>query len=219
VPIINVPLPSMPGNTVLIKTVLLKQQVLNTDAIFSDHWFIPTITAGAFNIATAAVDALNQWVFPTFTNTLPSDMNNLGFWLFANIGAHKQSQFLSPSWTGRQAPTASLGPMFKIRFAKRGFFGSAVFITYGSFPPVAKGYITQSKLNSGGLTVYENAMNGYVTPWNSQGWTFSIACVSAAHAITVPVAQTRIIARICTCRKSRIKDPSHRYQYRWPLVP
>lgn len=216
-PTIHVPLPSLPANTILLKTVQPQSNSVTFATLYSDHWFHRQAGSGAFNIVAAALDFNTFWFGPVFSNLPSTDCGSIGFWLFANVGPHVQSTLISPSHP--HGPSSSFGPQFCVTLHRQGISGTDFLDTYVRMPPVPRTYITGTDLNPTGAAVYSVSMANYMGLVPTQGWSFEPAVVSRSLNVVYPITSVRRCRNIRIIRKRRIKDAPWKRTYLWPLVP
>jgi hypothetical protein len=217
-PVRNVPLPSIPGNFIYVKTILPFLSGSFLTQIYSDHFWSAQGGTGFFNIFTCAVfDFMPNFFLPLFTPLMTTTYPNLGFHIFCSINGYTQSLNISPHFPASSNGPA-LGQMFKVRTLRRSVSGP--FIVNGRFtwPPVPIAWLDGNKLNATGEVAYDLANAFYMNPWSSQGRLMTPCTWSRKTSSTFDITELKRFPFITHDRKSRRKDGNHSYAYVWPQV-
>jgi hypothetical protein len=186
--------------------------------IFSDHWFTADAPNPTFNLLTIGYfDCLNQWFNPVTHGLTPNNTGEIGFNIWVNVKSYTQHQFVSPPASGGFAPNC-LSPMVRPRIFKTSYLPSPKLTNSFCAPPIPASFLTSGRINSTGMAKYRAMMAAYMTPWTSQGVTFTPAVHSFLRGVTATFHDYYIRPRIAIYRKGRKKDLNHSYAYRWPIV-
>jgi len=215
-PTVHVPLPNIPGSTILLKTVQSPSNSLLPQGMYSDHWFTRLSGSGTFNIFTAAQDFDINWFGPVFANLRANDNSTIGFYLFANVIGHTQCTPWSPSHAG--SGSNCLAPFMQVTLRREADFGLQRLISYVRMPPTPKSYIATDDLNATGEGVYAVSLANYMMVVPTQGWVFAPAYVSRTSSTVAPLVKIERCKGLRVLRKRRFKDVAVRKYYVWPVV-
>lgn len=218
-PIINLPLPSIPLGTVLVKAMHIRGLTTFDQESYYNHWFIASpSSAPGFNIATAASAVLSTWFINFYTGQLPTDMGECNLNIFANISGHVQSCIAAAAPFHPLAGDC-ISPMLKVRFRRAHESLTTPIIGRCSFLPVIRAYLDGDYVNATGKGFYDACLTQYMQTWTSQGVVFTPAIHSQKSGMVLPLTSVNVMHKPGMDRKSRYKDTAHAFIYRWRFTP
>src|SRR6478609_453333 len=209
------PIPSIPLGVVYFKSLqVIKPGQLSS----SDHFLLASSTPATWNfIPTGANDFVNQWHQPVFQNIQTLATNRVTVHFFFNLGfktisiTFGTSYALPPNgaWCASQVRpcfrkhTSIVGRSFKGRF-----FG----------PPVPLSFIDGNDFTPAAYATYNAMIAAYMTPWTSQGVTFTPLHYSKLLNTGALITRPELLKYPRICRKSRTLDLGYtRPTMSWPV--